>query len=441
VDGFADDWSESIHSITPHVIYTHPLVRDGTVAREGTENRSEIHLAWDELYLYVLAFVEDDVLSAPNTGNQIWRNDAVNLNIAVIGPDGTVSSRPDADDHQLTLSPGDPFEGLAAESWHFVGDGSQFNENFEGNTPVVATHNGGYLLEAAVPWDEIGVFNPQPGDQFGLIVTVFDNDGEVSNGETLQTEIMANTPGAEFQRPQTWGTFSLVDVGVTVSAQALQTSTTAEETTTTSEETTTEAPPEETTIPAPTVPAGFDYAVVTEALSEAGIRSEVRFVPSGTVPADSIAKISPGPGSEIPDGGTVFIEVSTGPPSSGYFLPFERGAFAVGVLSGDPLVTIEEDGSISGPNIDFLLQIGAKLWDDPPEIQYRFLTAAERFEALSTGAIDVLLNGTQRISEVLGFYEVLFPIDGVTQVLLVREEQFALELQRNADRVVIEAAS
>ncbi len=40
-------------------------------------------------------------------------------------------------------------------------------------------------------------------------MTVFDNDGEQFDGRWLQAEIKANTPGAGFQAPQTWGTFTL----------------------------------------------------------------------------------------------------------------------------------------------------------------------------------------------------------------------------------------
>jgi len=212
IDGNDSDWPESVFHETDHVIYTHDDILSGSVARAGEENDSQIRLAWDETYLYVFAEVQDDVLSAPNGGNQIWRNDAVNINISVIGPDrGAVSEMPDADDHQLTLSPGDPESGTATESVRFVGNGSMFSANVVGFADVAARHGPGadYVLEARIPWSEIGVTDPQSGQRFGMMVTVFDNDGEQVGGETLQTEIKANTPLAVFQRPRTWGTFTL----------------------------------------------------------------------------------------------------------------------------------------------------------------------------------------------------------------------------------------
>jgi hypothetical protein len=211
IDGSGDDWAEPELHNTDHVIYVHPSIEDGSVDRAGSENASLIKLAWDETYLYVFAEVFDDVLSAPNTGNQIWRNDAVNLNISVVGADGSISGKPDGDDHQLTLSPGDPAAGTTEESVHFVGNGNAFSDNVTGFADVVAEHSpdGAYQLEARIPWSEIGVSDPQSGRQFGLILTVFDNDGEQQNGAWLQAEIKANTLGAVFQGPQTWGTLTL----------------------------------------------------------------------------------------------------------------------------------------------------------------------------------------------------------------------------------------
>jgi CHAT domain/Carbohydrate family 9 binding domain-like len=210
IDGSADDWTEGVVHTADHVIYNDKNIVNGTVARAGTENESSTQLAWDGVYLYVLARVRDDIASAPNEGNQIWRNDAVNLNLSVIAADGSISERPDADDHQLTLSPGYSGDGTTEESVRFVGNGERFDANFVGFADVVAARDDGdYVLEARIPWASIGVSNPQAGQRFGLIITVFDNDGETVNGQTLQSEIKANTPGAEFQRPQTWGTLTL----------------------------------------------------------------------------------------------------------------------------------------------------------------------------------------------------------------------------------------
>jgi hypothetical protein len=209
IDGSDDDWPNGVVHETPHVIFTHPRIGNG-VARAGTDATAEVLLAWDETSLYVLARVEDDVHSQPNEGNQVWRGDAVDLNLAVLGPDATASAAPGSDDFQVTLSPGDPGAGTSTDSVLFVGNGEQFFDNRTGVARVAATiGGGGYVLEAAIPWSELGVSGPAAGDRFGVIVAVFDNDGERDGDRSLQTVILANTPGAGFQQPDTWGTLVL----------------------------------------------------------------------------------------------------------------------------------------------------------------------------------------------------------------------------------------
>jgi len=210
IDGRDDDWTEGVYHTTDHVIYYAPGVRADPAARVGEENDSLIRLAWDDGFLYVFAEVTDDILAAPETGDQIWQNDAVNLNISVIGAGGIVSEDADEDDHQLTLSPGDPVAGTSEESARYIIGGGALSLGF---ADVVADTDteGGYVLEARIPWSEIGVSDPQPGDRFGFLLTVFDNDGDVP-----QAEIKANAPpGGEpldnrwFRGPQSWGTLTL----------------------------------------------------------------------------------------------------------------------------------------------------------------------------------------------------------------------------------------
>lgn len=203
IDGSPDDWPNEFLHTTAHLIYLNVAVRDDPGARGGEPNSSLIQLAWDETFLYVFAEVEDDVIAAPESGDQIWRNDAVNFNISVIGPDGIISETVDDDDHQLTL------DANQASAHFFIG-GSALSLGFA-DVVTVPRSESGYLLEARLPWEEIGVQSPQPGDRFGLLLTVFDNDGDFP-----QAEIRANTPpgGDEldnrwFRGPQTWGRLTL----------------------------------------------------------------------------------------------------------------------------------------------------------------------------------------------------------------------------------------
>ena len=208
IDGDASDWPQQIEHTTPERIFIHPDIQNGNVARGGSDATARILLGWDDAALYVFATVEDDVLSQPNTGNQIWRGDAVNLNIALGGP----SDGPDADDFQITLAPADPVAGTPGGSLIFEGNGSRFSENRTDIAQVFqSSRSGSYTIEARIPWSAMNVSSVAAGEGMRILVSVFDNDGETapSSDDSLQSTILANTPGAQFQRPQTWGTLTL----------------------------------------------------------------------------------------------------------------------------------------------------------------------------------------------------------------------------------------
>jgi hypothetical protein len=170
----------------------------------GEQNTALIQLAWDDTYLYLFADVNDDIIALPESGDQIWQNDAVSLNLSVIGPGGVISETADEDDHQLTLDA----NGASA---HYVIGGDALSLGFADSITEHTT--SGYTLEARLPWEEIGVRSPQSGDSLGLLLTVFDNDNDFP-----QADIVANTAPAGkeldnrwFRGPRTWGGLTLDD--------------------------------------------------------------------------------------------------------------------------------------------------------------------------------------------------------------------------------------
>ncbi|NNF62856.1 MAG: CHAT domain-containing protein [Acidimicrobiia bacterium] len=209
IDGVGSEYGLATAHPVPHTIFTHPDVLSGDVARLGSDATATIQIGWDDRALYVFASVVDDVVSQPNSGNQIWHGDAVNLNVAFSGVGLAASERPAGSDFQLTLSPGDSSAGTRPGSVLFIGNGQAFSENFVGVADVAAVRTAdGYTLEASVPWTTFGLADP-PGSTIGAILTIFDNDGEIGSvggtQGTLQTAILSNTADAGFQRPQTWG--------------------------------------------------------------------------------------------------------------------------------------------------------------------------------------------------------------------------------------------
>ena len=68
-----------------------------------------------------------------------------------------------------------------------------------------------------------------------------------------------------------------------------------------------------------------------------------------------------------------------------------RGAVACGVSTGLPGFSDRDDkGAWSGFDVDFCRALAAAVFDDPAKVTYVPLNAAERFDALKAGKIDVL---------------------------------------------------
>jgi general L-amino acid transport system substrate-binding protein len=72
-----------------------------------------------------------------------------------------------------------------------------------------------------------------------------------------------------------------------------------------------------------------------------------------------------------------------------------RGSLICGVNGQLPGFSFVDDtGSYSGLDADFCKAIAAALFDDPEAVEYRNLSAQERFTALQSGEVDVLIRNT-----------------------------------------------
>jgi general L-amino acid transport system substrate-binding protein len=73
----------------------------------------------------------------------------------------------------------------------------------------------------------------------------------------------------------------------------------------------------------------------------------------------------------------------------------ERGSVVCGVNDAVPgFGFTDEQGNFSGFDIDFCRALGAALFGDPEAVEFRPLTADQRFTALQSGEIDVLIRNT-----------------------------------------------
>jgi hypothetical protein len=64
----------------------------------------------------------------------------------------------------------------------------------------------GYFLEAALPWSSLN-WAAQPGDRFGVVASVSDNDTPDSNAQEC---IISTSPQRNWRNPATWGTVLLM---------------------------------------------------------------------------------------------------------------------------------------------------------------------------------------------------------------------------------------
>lgn len=172
-------------------------------AWDGTEDLTAVwHLAWDADNLYLAAEVSDDVHVQTQSGNQIFRGDSLELQIDTDRA-GDLGSGLNADDVQINLSPGN-FADLPPSAFRFLGGNDAPGADIRVAAQPTDT---GYVLEAAVPWRDIGVA-PTPGLTLGLALNANDND---TPGTAVQEVLKSHVPTRTFSDPTTWGTLTLTE--------------------------------------------------------------------------------------------------------------------------------------------------------------------------------------------------------------------------------------
>lgn len=200
LDGDLSDWASIATNTSPYTVFT----GDGWDGSDDLDVTWQV--TWDDVYLYFAFNIIDEVHSQSQTGNQVFRGDSIELQIDA-NRAGDLGPSLSADDFQVSLSPGD-LGGLGPSAWLFQGtaDGNMVDAP-AGHTITVAARpsTGGYTLEAAIPWYDLGIA-PAPGLVIGLAVNANDNDHP---GTAAQELMKSNVPGRRFGDPTTWGTLTL----------------------------------------------------------------------------------------------------------------------------------------------------------------------------------------------------------------------------------------
>ncbi len=168
VDGSAEDWGTKGFRVE---ILAGP---DGQTLPVNDFD-AKFRLGWDQQGLYVLAAVQDDIGVEQEDPSRLWRTDCVEFFIS-----DSVGS---TNRYQVVIAPGaDPRYKTARQriyDWRHTRYKTSELDAQSGSR----VFKGGYVIEALLPWKNLGV-KPQTGTEIGFQFVANDDDGhsEDSNG-------------------------------------------------------------------------------------------------------------------------------------------------------------------------------------------------------------------------------------------------------------------
>ena len=209
IDGDLYEWKTPIQKVINYVVYgsanwTDELDCSGTVVA-----------AWDEDYLYIGVRVKDNKYVQEAIKEQIYLGDSIEILFdRYVSADYYLQAMT-ADDYQIGVSPG----RYGIQTCYIVN-----GKLSTGCTPeppqaymwfpkteagkktkikVGALESGkGYQVEFKIPWELLGVANPQSGDHYGFAISISDND---KADKLLQQTVVSNVSTRYFADPTTWG--------------------------------------------------------------------------------------------------------------------------------------------------------------------------------------------------------------------------------------------
>src|SRR5689334_20649119 len=156
----------------------------------GTPNNAvKFGVLWNTTYLYVAYTVTDANLF--NDSQNDWDDDAVELYIDADNNGGTSYG---TNDRQF------------AKGWN----SSTIWERLNKTTGVLhawSAISGGYAVELAIPWSNIGISNPAVNLRIGFDIANDDDD----NGGSRESQLMWNGDNDNWQYPRNFGDLLLVD--------------------------------------------------------------------------------------------------------------------------------------------------------------------------------------------------------------------------------------
>ncbi|MEZ5336504.1 MAG: sugar-binding protein [Methanolobus sp.] len=197
IDGSLDDWDD-----------TSGVTLYGLSESESENDRTAVVKAkYDEEYLYLVYDVKDTDLQANKVNGEggLHLDDSIELYIDTLNDRGTAMLR---DDYHLIVNINeaiiDDIGTGTGKDYDYVINMVK-NVNLEGTANNAADTDTGFIIELAVPWDDIG---GQPSnDVVGILVAV--NDLDIEGDVNLLN--YCNLIKGTYAVPDNWGSAKIVD--------------------------------------------------------------------------------------------------------------------------------------------------------------------------------------------------------------------------------------
>lgn len=192
MDGDWGDWPNA-ETTSGYVVFGLPKWKN------SNDLNSSFKAAYDGNYLYVAVKVLDDVYSQNSTGNSLYLGDSVEI-LMDTNLDGDYYSKSlSSDDFQIGISAGKKTIDGPKEAYLW------YPTTIRGTITQVLVASryieGGYELEAAIPWSVFGV-TPYSGSHYGFALSVSDND---NSAKAAQDSMVSSASERRLLNPTTWG--------------------------------------------------------------------------------------------------------------------------------------------------------------------------------------------------------------------------------------------
>lgn len=198
LNGDLSKWLDCEHV----VINKASQVHEGSALWKGPQDLSgRVYLKWDENNLYFAADINDDKpFNNSKKNGDIWNGDAVEI---VLGArEGLDKNRANMEtqDFQIGVSAGNN-KNVPASIWIWKN-----NSPAEGAKIFVKPRAKGYIIEASIPWSNLGGFKPRNGAKIGFDCALDDADSSAGR----QVQMVWNGDFLFYKDPGVWGELEFV---------------------------------------------------------------------------------------------------------------------------------------------------------------------------------------------------------------------------------------